>query len=338
MKPRVLYLPPPRHTARVFLPETYAALLAEFDVDATDTDRRVTSEEFAERVAGCDAVVTGWGSPPFTAAVWERADRLRVIAHSAGSVRFLFAPEDLADRLRPRGIVVASANAAIAQNVAEYTIGAMIMGARRFTEHVAAMRTGAWGDPAVPHSARYLRGAEVGLLSASTVGREVIRLLQPFDVRILVHDPYLSEAEAARLGVERVSLEELFARPDIVSLHAPAIPETRRMVGAAELGRMRDGALLINTSRGWVLDHEALLQEARTGRIQVVLDVTEPEPLPPDHPLRALPNVALTPHQSGAGAYGYARIGAITLQALRDGLAGRPVAGAVPLADYERLA
>jgi phosphoglycerate dehydrogenase-like enzyme len=338
MKPKVLYLPTPRHTARVFLPETYARLLAEFEVDATDADRRVTPEEFAERVVGCDAVVTGWGSPSFTPAVWERADRLRLIAHSAGSVKFLFAREDLNRHLLPRGITVASANAAIALNVAEYTIGAMIMGARRFPEHVAAMRSGAWGDAAVPHSARYLRGAVVGLLSASTVGREVIRLLPPFDVTILVHDPYLSEEEAKRLGVERVSLADLFARSDIVSLHAPSIPETRHLVGTDALRALRDGALLINTSRGSVLDHDALTREASTGRIQVILDVTDPEPLPPDHPLRSLPNVALTPHQSGAGAYGYARIGAMTLQALRDGLAGRPVAGAVRLADYDRLA
>jgi phosphoglycerate dehydrogenase-like enzyme len=109
-------------------------------------------------------------------------------------------------------------------------------------------------------------------------------------------------------------------------------------VGAAQLRLLRDGALLINTSRGSVLDHEALLQEARTGRIRVILDVTDPEPLPADHPLRALTNVALTPHQSGAGAYGYARIGEMTLQALRDGLAGRPVAGAVRLDAYDRLA
>lgn len=338
MKARVLYLPPPRHTARVFLPETYAALLAEFEVDATDADRRVTPEEFAERVAGCEGLVTGWGSPRFTPAVWERADRLRVIAHSAGSVKFLFAREDLDRYLHPRGITVASANGAIALNVAEYSIGAMIMGARRFPEHVAAMRAGAWGDPAVPHSARYLRGAVVGLLAASSVGREVIRLLQPFDVRVLVYDPYLSQEGAAALGVERVSLEDLFARSDIVSLHAPAIPETRYMVGEAQLRRLRDGALLINTSRGSVLDHDALLREARTGRLQVILDVTDPEPLPPDHPLRALPNVALTPHQSGAGAYGYARIGEMTLQALRDGLAGRPVATALRLDEYDRLA
>jgi phosphoglycerate dehydrogenase-like enzyme len=338
MKPRVLYLPPPSHTARVFQPETHAALLEEFDVQTVEKEGRVTSEELAERVAGCDAVVTGWGSPALTPAVFERADRLRLVAHAAGSVKFLFTPEVVENYLRPRGITVFSANAAIALNVAEYTIGAMIMVARQFVEQVQAMRHNLRGDPAVPSSSRYLRGAVVGLVSASKVGREVIRLLQPFDVTALVYDPYLSTDDARSLGVTLASLDDLLTRSDIVSLHAPSISETRHMIGAEQLRRLRDGALLINTSRGSVLDHDALLAEARTGRIRVLLDVTDPEPLPIDHPLRALPNVYLTPHVSGAGAYGYFRIGESTLQALRDGLAGRPVAGAVPLDVYDRLA
>jgi phosphoglycerate dehydrogenase-like enzyme len=338
MKPRVLYAPSPSHTARVFPPETYAALQEEFDVVASTEEARLTSEDLAERVAGCDAVVTGWGSPAFTPAVFERADRLRLVAHAAGSIKFLFSREVVERYLRPRGITVFSANACIALNVAEYTIGAMIMVARQFVEQAQAMRHSLRGEPAVPHSGRYLRGAVVGLVSASKVGREVIRLLQPFDVTLLVHDPYLSEADAQSLGVTRVPLDELFERSEIVSLHAPSIPETRHMIGAAQLRRLRDGALFINTSRGSVLDHDSLLTEARAARIRIVLDVTEPEPLPIDHPLRALPNVYLTPHVSGAGAYGYHRIGETTLQALRDGLAGRPVVGAVPLDVYERLA
>jgi len=338
MKPRVLYLPPPSHTARVFQPEMHAALLGEFDVQTVEKEGRVTSEELAERVAGCDAVVTGWGSPAFTSAVFERADRLRLVAHAAGSVKFLFTQDVVEKYLRPRGITVFSANAAIALNVAEYTIGAMIMVARQFVEQVQAMRHNLRGDPAVPSSARYLRGAVVGLVSASKVGREVIRLLLPFDVTVLVYDPYLSSDDARSLGVTLASLDDLLTRSDIVSLHAPSIPETRHLIGAEQLRRLRDGALLINTSRGSVLDHDALLAEARTGRIRVLLDVTDPEPLPIDHPLRALPNVYLTPHVSGAGAYGYFRIGESTLQALRDGLAGRPVAGAVPLDVYDRLA
>ena len=138
--------------------------------------------------------------------------------------------------------------------------------------------------------------------------------------------------------MEQVELDALFERSDIVSLHAPSIPATRHMVGAQQLARLRDGTLLINTSRGSVLDHEALTREAGTGRFRVVLDVTEPEPLPADHPLRRLPNVFITPHTSGAGAYGYFRIGDMTLEALEACFAERPVSGAVDWSRYDLLA
>jgi phosphoglycerate dehydrogenase-like enzyme len=338
MSARVLYLPPPSHTRRVFRPETYAALCREFEVTAHESEERITSEQLAAQIGGYDAVVTGWGSPAFTEDVFRNADHLRLIAHSAGSVKSFFTREIVNRYLIPRGITVFSANYAIALNVAEYTVGVMITASRRLQDHIVPMRQGAWGSPDVPKSARYLRGAVVGLVSASTVGREVIRLLQPFDVSVLVYDPFLTDADARALGVERAELNDLFARSDIVSLHAPSIPETKAMIGPEQLRRLRDGALFINTSRGSVLDHDALYQEARTGRIQVVLDVTDPEPLPADHPLRSVANVWLTPHVSGAGAYGYLRIGEMTYQALQDGLAGRPVTGAVRLDHWTRLA
>jgi len=111
------------------------------------------------------------------------------------------------------------------------------------------------------------------------------------------------------------------------------------MIGRQQLRRLRDGAVFVNTSRGAVVDHDALYQEAATGRIQVQLDVTDPEPLPPEHPLRKLPNVVITPHTSGAGNYGYLTIGDMTVQALEDFFAaGKPVSGQVRLDDWARLA
>jgi phosphoglycerate dehydrogenase-like enzyme len=337
--PRVLFLPPPSHTARVFRPETYERFCRRFDVTASRPEERWTSETLAERIRGYDAVVTGWGSPSFTAAIFQNADRLRIVAHSAGSIKGLFPRAVVEGSVVPRGLTVFSANRAIALNVAEYAVGAMIMVPRRFVEQTSAIRASdAWRDPDAAPNALYLRGATVGLVSASTVAREVIPLLRPFDVRILMYDPYLSDRDAGRLDVEKVELDVLFERSDIVSLHAPSIPATRHMVGSRQLARLREGALLINTSRGSVLDHDALTREADTGRIRVVLDVTEPEPLPADHPLRRLPNVYITPHMSGTGAYGYFKIGDMTLDALEACFADRPVAGAVDWSRYELLA
>jgi phosphoglycerate dehydrogenase-like enzyme len=104
----------------------------------------------------------------------------------------------------------------------------------------------------------------------------------------------------ADAGAELLPLGDMLGQVDVLSLHAPALPETRHMIGAAELAALRDGATVINTARGWILDHEALLAECGSGRLDAVLDVTEPDPLPFDSALRGLPNVALTPHIAGS--------------------------------------
>ncbi|MGD9519668.1 MAG: hydroxyacid dehydrogenase, partial [Armatimonadota bacterium] len=243
------------------------------------------------------------------------------------------------DYIVPRGITVFSANGAIALNVAEATIGLLIMASRRWPDMIFNFReTGRWRPDGVPMNGQYLRGCTLGVVSASKVGREVLRLLQPWDLRFIVYDPYLSDEDAQQLGVEKVGLNELFTRADHVTIHAPSIPETDKMIGAEQLKRMKDGAALINTARGSVIDHDALYEEAKKGRIVVALDVTTPEPLPPDSPLRSLPNVYITPHVAGAGYYGYLKIGETTLQALRDYFAGRPVQGAVDFSHWSQLA
>ena len=338
-KPKVWYWPPRSHTERVFRPEHFQALLEEFDVTVNELDRNLTTEEIEEGIEEYDAIITGWGSPSFSATALEKAERLKIVAHSAGSVKFLF-PDDLVQRyLLPRGIVVFSARHAIALNVAESTVGLLIMTARRWPDFIINFReTGRWRPEGVPTNGQFLRGCKLGIISASAVGREVIRLLQGWDIHFLVYDPYLSEEEAEKLGVEKVELNELFERADHVTIHAPTTPETEKMIGAEQLKRLRDGAALINTARGWVLDHDALYEEAKTGRILVALDVTTPEPLPPDSPLRSLPNVYITPHVAGAGYYGYFKIGEGTLRALRDFFAGRPVKGAVDLSRWEQMA
>jgi len=335
----VLYAPTRAHTQRVFRPETYERFLAGFEVVANQSDRNYTTAELEDFIPGYEAIVTGWGVAPLSERFFERADRLRMIAHSAGTVKPFF-PGDLWEKqVVARGICVFSANHAIAYNVAEATIGYMIMVPRRWFEHALAIRTTAdWGAPGVPRNGQYLLGSTVGIVSASKVGREVIRMLQPFDCTVLLYDPFVSEWEAGRLGVRLCSLDELFAKSDIVSVHAPHIPATVGLIGRRELKRMKDGATLINTSRGKVIDREALYEELRTGRILAALDVTDPEPLAADDPIRKLPNVIVTPHISGAGSYGYLMIGELTLRALEDFFAGRPVIGQVPYESYEILA
>lgn len=336
--PKVLSLPPPAHIKLMFRDAQWQALNQEFEVIENSEDQHLTPDKVANQLDDCDAILTGWGAKPFTREILHAAPNLRMIAHTAGSVKFLFSEEVVREVLLPRGITVFSGNDGLAVNVAEATIGTMIMAARRWTEHIAAFKNHNQKGSNLPSNGQFLTGATVGLVSASKVARHVLRVLQPFDCRILIYDPFLSPEAARGLGAELVSLDEIFSASDIVSLHAPALPATEKMIGEVQLKKLRDGAVFVNNSRGAVLDHDALLAECRTGRIIATLDVTTPEPLPPDSEFWNLPNVLLTPHIAGCGAAGYFRIGDTALQALRDCFAGRPVAGAVPLNRWETLA
>ncbi|HEX8552958.1 MAG TPA: hydroxyacid dehydrogenase [Abditibacteriaceae bacterium] len=334
---KVLSQPPLSHIVTMFREESWDALRAEFDVYENESGEPMTREESLQHLPGCSAILTGWGAPAFTREMLDAAPDLQIIAHTAGSVKFLFSDEIVNEVLIPRGITVFAGNNGLAVNVAEATIGMMIMASRRWQEHIVSYSSKGPSSPA-PRNGQFLTGATVGLVSASKVARNVIRLLQPFDCRILLFDPYVSPATARGLGVELVKLDELFRQSDIVSLHAPVTAETHNMIGAQQLKKMPDGAVLVNTARGKILDHDALLNEVRKGRIVAALDVTTPEPLPVDSEFWRLPNVILTPHIAGDGYAGYFRIGDTTRDALHDCFAGRPVAGAVPLDKWDILA
>jgi phosphoglycerate dehydrogenase-like enzyme len=167
-------------------------------------------------------------------------------------------------------------------------------------------------------------GKRIGLVGASHVGRAVVSLLRPYQCDVVVADPYLDDAEAERLGVRGVDLDTLLATSDVVSLHAPALPSTEGMVGAAELARMMNGATLINTARGVLVDHDALTAELSTGRISAVLDVTDPEPLPGGHPLLALPNCIVTPHLAGSQGTELCRLADLVIEEIRRFADGQP--------------
>lgn len=344
--PKVWYIQTESHTERVFAPEHFQAMLDEFDVTVNDTGRNLTSEELAAGIAGCDALVTGWGAPPLTDEVFGSADRLRIVAHSAGSIKALVSREVIDRHMIPRDIVLFSANLAIAYNVAESTVGMLLMTMRRWPDYMAYFkRTGKWKDPAVRWNARFLMGSTAGVIAASKVGREVIRLLGPWPLDIIVHDPYLSDEEAAAMGVEKVELNELFRRADHITIHLPSIPQTDNMIGKEQFDLMKPGATLVNTARGSCVDHGALIDKCKRGlespetdEVYVCLDVTTPEPLPRFSEFRLLENVYIVPHVSGAGFYGYHKIGEQTLQALRDCFAGNAVFGAVDYGRYELLA
>ncbi|GAA1244988.1 phosphoglycerate dehydrogenase-like enzyme [Microbacterium phyllosphaerae] len=243
-----------------------------------------------------EILVTSWGAPRLDAELLDRMPRLRAVVHAAGSVQQL-----VSDELWERGITVTSAADANAVPVAEYTFATIILAFKRAFVHMRSPSTVLeWRD--LVGSTRYGSvGRTVGIVGFSRIGRRVVRMLGQLDgIRILVADPFVSPQAVADAGAELLPLDEMLDQVDVLSLHAPALPETRHMIGAAELAALHDGATVINTARGWILDHDALLAECAAGRLDAVLDVTEPDPLPTDSPLRTLPNVALTPHIAGS--------------------------------------
>ncbi|MFE7774234.1 hydroxyacid dehydrogenase [Streptomyces sp. NPDC057445] len=272
------------------------ASLARTDPCLVAHDLTAPPPAVAAALAEADVLLTCWGATPLDAHVLGGAPRLRAVVHAAGSVK-----HHITQACWDRGLTVASAAAANALPVAEYTLAAILFANKRVLH---ARRR--YSEIRAPHDWHgELEGAgnhrrTVGVIGASRIGRRVIELLRPFDLRVLLHDPYVDAPEAALFGAEAVPLDTLCARSDIVSVHAPEVPATRRMIGARQLALMPDGATLINTARGSLVDTDALLPELVSGRLDAVLDVTEPEVPPPDSPLYELPNVLLTPHIAGS--------------------------------------
>lgn len=327
---KILYLPRTGLSQDILSARARSILDGLGTVVWNENDRDLTPDELAELLPGAEAVITSWGTPVLTPELLEAADSLRIVGHAAGSVKKLMPAAGY-----ERGIVVLSGAAVIADAVAEFTLWAMLSGQRNLLRYGALMKQErGWKTPNEDFG-HCLYGKRVGIVSASMVGRRVIKLLAPFGCDIAVYDPYLSDAESREMGVRRVALEPLFAESDIVSIHAPSTPETKQMIGAAHFQAMRDGALLINTARTWVIDAAALLAELRRGRIRAFLDVFDQEPLPPDDPLRDLDNVFLTPHISGHTIETRLRLVEAIAEDMARFFAGEPPRLAVP---PERLA
>lgn len=254
-------------------------------------------ESIAPHLENIEILITSWGCPRINDDIIKLAPRLKLVAHLAGSVKGFV--DDVVWR---RGIKVVNAVAANAVPVAEYTVATIILANKRIFQLREYYRQykenrAPWTKEA-PNAGNY--GKTVGIVGASTVGNLVISHLRQFDMRVLVYDPYITPLSARELGATKVGLAELCSQSDVVSVHAPLLPETHHMLGGRELALMQDGATLINTARGAIVDADALEAELKTGRLFAVLDTTDPEDLSPRSALFQLPNVFLTPHIAGS--------------------------------------
>ena len=275
-----------------------------------DTRSGRTPDELAGDLADADGLIVR-SATKVTAALIAAAPRLRVIARAGTGVDNV----DMA-AASARGIVVMNAPGANSISVAELALGLILSLARHMPAADAAMKQGKW------EKKRFLgeeiRNKTLGLAGLGRIGQEVARRAAAFGMRIIAHDPFISEQVAADLGVELVTLDELFARADYVSLHMPLNEKTRHMVNAERLANARKGIRIVNTARGDLIDETALADAIEAGQVGgAALDVFQKEP-PPDPRLQSLPQVVATPHIAASTHEGQELVGVETAAALRD--------------------
>jgi phosphoglycerate dehydrogenase-like enzyme len=229
---------------------------------------------------------------PYTAVVLDETPDLRVISRIG--VGYDAIDVDAATR---HGIVVCTTPGANHHSVADLAVAFMLMCVRQIGPASDLVPAGSWAPPEVGVE---LRATTVGILGTGLIGREVIKRVSGFGPRILANDIVESPEMAARFGVEYVSFDELLRQSDVLTLHVPLLPETRGLIGADALAKMKPSAYVVNTARGPLIDEVAIAKALHAGQIAgAALDVFEREPLPASSPLRQAPNVILTPHIAG---------------------------------------
>jgi len=270
-----------------------------------------------------EVIFSGWGGPFFNEEFFELAPNIRALFHAGG------APASLPANAQKRGVVMTTAHIANSIPVAEYALATILFSLKHgwhLIHQTRAQRT--FPDR---NMAPGCYGNTVGLVSMGAVARILRGLLESFDLTVLASDPFLSSNEAADLDVTLASLDELFERSQVVSLHTPLLPETTGMITGKHLMSMPPGATFINTARGGIVRQDELIEVARQRPdLQFVLDVTCPEPPERESPLYDLPNVVLTPHIAGSAGGECRRMGQYLVEELDRFVSGQPLQWAVP--------
>lgn len=317
---------------QVYDQETQAIIDDNFDV----IGEPLTKENFLEHpklLKEVEIIFSGWGAPTFDSNFLESTPNLEAIFYAAGTMKSL-----LSDEVWDRDLVISTANTANAIPVAEYTVSQILFSLKngwQITRNVRKERHFHFNQ--YPMLGAYKR--TVGLISLSQVGRKTLELLTPYDLDIVAYDPFVTDEEAKQLGVKLVSLEELFKSSDIVSLHAPLLPETEGMITGELFRSMKQGAAFINTARGAIVREDELIEVFQKREdLTAILDVTHPEPPVSKSPLYEMANVVLTPHIAGSAGSEVARMGKmVTDEAIRY-IQNEPLQVQITENDYRTMA
>lgn len=261
----------------------------------------ISTEDLAREIKGFDALLMRV-RPNVTKEVLDNADRLKVIG--IGSIGL-----DHIDRAyaESKGIKVYNVPGGSADSVAEMTIGHMIYLLREAHKAVNDVKNGVWDRSR--YISHQLGGMTVGLVALGAIGRRVAELLNAFHAKVLAYDPYITDEEARKINVEKVTFEKLLQESDIISVHAPLTEQTRHMIAAEQFAMMKPGAYLVNMSRGGVVDTVSLYDALKSGKLAgAAVDVMEVEPCT-ESPLYELPNFLVTPHFAGVTVEAQQKIG-----------------------------
>jgi glyoxylate reductase len=259
---------------------------------------------------------------PVDGALMDACPRLRVVSNFAVGFDNLDVPA-----ATERGVVMGNTPGVLTETTADFAFALLMAAARRIVEgveYVRADRWKTWGPMLL--MGHDVHGATLGLIGLGRIGAEMARRAAGFSMRVLYYDVFRREDLEQGLGIQYAPLDDVLAQADFVSVHTPLTPETRHLLNAERFARMKRTAIVINTSRGPVIDTEALTEALRSGVIGgAALDVTEPEPLPADHPLVHMSNCVIVPHIASASNVTRGQMAEIAARNLIAGLKGEPM-------------
>jgi glyoxylate reductase len=295
---------------------------AECEVDLWTEQMPPPYEILTERVRGVDGLLCLLTDRIDGALMDAAGPQLKVISQMAVGYDNI----DIAAAAERR-IPVGNTPGVLTEATADLTFALMLAAARRIVEGVNYIKAGKWKtwEPETLLGAD-LTGATLGIVGFGRIGSAVAKRASGFDMHIVAYDPTMSPESAAQAGVEQVNFDTLLAESDFVSIHTPLTLETRHLINRDALRKMKRTAILINTARGPIVDQQALYDALRDGTIAyAALDVTDPEPMAPDHPLLSLPNITIVPHIGSASVRTRNRMAEIAADNLLAGVFGKPL-------------
>jgi len=331
MKRKSLFILGKGNVDAIYGPDGQVAIGEMTDVYAPPlTPREVAADTGV--LADCEIIFSGWGGPRMDADFLAAAPKLSAVFYGAGTIKGI-----VSEAFWARDIVITSSWVANAVPVAEFTLAQILLALKQGWRHARLIQAHRkyTGKLEVPGAF----GSTVAIISLGVIGRMVCEHLRHFDLKVLAYDPFATPEDADALGVRLVSLETCFREADVVSLHAPWLPETEKLITGAHFQMMKPGATFINTARGAIVDEPALLAVLQQREdLMAVLDVTCPEPPVEGSPLYTLPNVVLTPHIAGSMGAECRRMGQYAIEECRRFLAGEPLRWQITREKFARMA